>query len=50
MWEDDRGWDGTPGLCTLFHSQTKAGQSRGWPQAQTEQSQDELVSKLSAKA
>lgn len=32
MWEAGKGQDGTPGLCTLLHSLTKAGQSCGWPQ------------------
>lgn len=49
MWETGRGQDGTPGSCTLLHSQTKARQSRGWPQVQSKHSQGELVSKLRAK-
>lgn len=49
MWEAGNGQDGTPGLCTLLHSQTKAGQSCGWPQVQSKHSQDELMSKLRAK-
>lgn len=47
-WEACRGQDVTPGSCTLLHSQAKSGQSHGWPQAQSKQSQGELVSKLSA--